>query len=62
MMHLTNNSITKKSKKEQEIVGNMWFESQFAQWLKDTNDGEDIFYDRIKPQIKQAVVWSLESV
>ena len=34
MMHLTNNSVTKNSKKNQEIIGNMWFEHQFAQYLK----------------------------
>ena len=34
MMHLTNNSVTKNSKKNQEIIGNMWFEHQFAQYMK----------------------------
>lgn len=30
--------------------------------MRDNNEGKDVFYDSIKPQIKQAVLWSLESV
>lgn len=62
-IHLTNNSITKHSSNftNTEIEGLMWFSEQFADYLS-SQYGEDIWNTKIKPQIKNIVKLSLESV
>ena len=63
LQHLTNNSIGKKyMAKHDEIQGNMWFQEEFAEWLKQQNDGQDVFHQNIQPLIKKIIVHSLEAV
>jgi tubulin monoglycylase TTLL3/8 len=61
--HLTNNSISKKSKifSESEIEGCMWSLDLFQEWLKKEN-GYDVWTDRIEKDIKKIVIQSLKSV
>jgi hypothetical protein len=53
-MHLTNNCIASKSKKFNEgaIEGNMWFGTQFAEYLKETYQEDGIYQNKILPQVK----------
>jgi tubulin monoglycylase TTLL3/8 len=62
-IHLTNNSISKKSSKfgQSEIKGCMWDIQKFQQFLKDEK-GEDFWTSRIFPQIKKIVKYSLLAV
>jgi len=61
-VHLTNNSVVKHSKKEQDdrFEGNMWTMETFQEHL--TGEfGKDVFGEIIKPKMKQSVIWSLQS-
>lgn len=62
-IHLTNNSITKHSSNysSTQIEGSMWFSEHFGKYLQEQY-GQDIWTTKIKPQIKNIVKLSLESV
>lgn len=62
-MHLTNNSISKNSKKfkASDIEGCMWHVREFKDYLI-SNFSEDIWSTKLFPQIKNIVHWSLRSV
>jgi tubulin monoglycylase TTLL3/8 len=65
-IHLTNNSISKHKKvdpdsEEQKFFGqNMWSDVRFAEFLKETT-GKDIYYEKIKPKIRDIVLWTMSS-
>ena len=61
-IHLTNNSVTKNCKVEEEIEGNMWSAMEFEDYLKNTVPQEDNLYqEKIKPSMKKIVYSSLLS-
>ena len=61
-IHLTNNSVTKYCKVEEEIEGNMWSSTEFEEYLKKENPRDDnVFQNRIKPSMKKIVYSSLLS-
>jgi tubulin monoglycylase TTLL3/8 len=62
-VHLTNNSIQKNSEKfdNTEIEGNMWHSEDFRSYLRSV-EGFDIWGEKIKPEIKKIVTYSLECV
>ncbi|EGR30770.1 tubulin-tyrosine ligase family protein, putative [Ichthyophthirius multifiliis] len=61
-VHLTNNAIQKFNKDgdldKDEL---MWRQYQFAEYLKEQNNGEDIFFNQIQPKLKQIIIYSLKS-
>jgi tubulin monoglycylase TTLL3/8 len=65
-IHLTNNSISKHKKvdpdsEEQKFFGeNMWSSDRFAEYLKETS-GRDIYFEKIKPKIRDIVLWTMSS-
>lgn len=61
--HLTNNSVAKYSQNfdKSEIEGNMWHTEDFGNYLRGI-EGYDIYEEKIKPQIKKIVTYSLECV
>ncbi|KRX01880.1 hypothetical protein PPERSA_05719 [Pseudocohnilembus persalinus] len=62
-LHLCNNSISAKNKGCDQIVGhgNMWYQKDLKNYLLE-QEGEDIFSDKIYPNIKQAIIHTLECV
>lgn len=65
-VHLTNNSISKHKKvdfesEEQKFFGqNMWSSQEFESYLlKET--GWNVYRDKIKPRIKDIVLWTMSS-
>lgn len=62
-MHLANNSIQKKSKQFRNslIPGNMWHSDTFVEYIKDKTGSTDLWYNQIQPQLKNIVVWALQS-
>eukprot|EP00742_Colponemidia_sp_Colp-10_P006208 GILJ01006651.1.p1 GENE.GILJ01006651.1~~GILJ01006651.1.p1 ORF type:complete len:222 (-),score=23.87 GILJ01006651.1:224-889(-) len=62
-IHLTNNSIAKYSEKfeESEIEGSMWDSETFEKHLEE-REGYNVWRDKIQPQMKAIVTWSLECV
>jgi hypothetical protein len=62
-IHLTNNSISKKSKhfKASSIEGCMWTLDQFRAFLM-SEFGQDIWSQKIYPKMKKIVKYSLENV
>ena len=62
-VHLTNNSISKKSKhfSLSNIEGCMWNNRRFSEYLKEKYN-EDVWQEQIFPRIKDIVKWSLFSV
>ena len=63
LKHSSSNYIAKKQTKpeDSEIPGNMWFQHQFIDYMKQRNHGSDYFTKFIQPQMKQIVIWSLQS-
>ncbi|EGR33863.1 tubulin-tyrosine ligase family protein, putative [Ichthyophthirius multifiliis] len=61
-VHLTNNVI-QRCNKDGDIDKDdlMWRQDQFAQYLKQTNNNYDVFYEKIQPKMKQIVINSLKS-
>lgn len=65
-IHLTNNSISKHKKvdmdsEEQKFFGqNMWSCDRFAEYIKETT-GKDLYNDKIKPKIRDIVLWTMSS-
>ena len=61
--HLTNNSIAKYAQnfETSEIEGNMWSCQEFSEHIK-SETGQDLFYEKIQPQMKKIVIKSLQSV
>lgn len=61
--HLTNNSIAKNSENfdKSEIEGNMWHTEDFSSYLRGV-EGYDIYEEKIKPQVKKIVTYTLECV
>jgi len=62
-VHLTNNSIGKYHENQDcpTFEQNMWGMGAFAQYLEQTF-GSGTFEEKIKPQMKQIVIWALECV
>ena len=62
-IHLTNNSIAKKSEKfvESDISGCMWHVDTFKEYLI-SKHAKDIWTEDIQPHIKSIIKWSLQSV
>jgi len=60
--HLTNYSISYHAKNfEERRDETMMHSNDFQQFLKDTNDGEDVWTNHIQPAMKEAVYMSLSS-
>ncbi|KRX06005.1 hypothetical protein PPERSA_01083 [Pseudocohnilembus persalinus] len=59
--HLCNNSISKKNKDIDDILGsgNMFSQSQFQQYIISLH-GKDLFKEKIEPQMKKAIIWSMQ--
>jgi tubulin monoglycylase TTLL3/8 len=62
-IHLTNNSIQKNSElfENSEIEGSMWYSEELAEYIK-KNTGSDLWELKIKPKVKEIVMYSLECV
>ena len=62
-IHLTNNSIGKYHENQDcpTFEQNMWKMEMFEKYLIE-QFGSDIFNEKIKPQMKQIVIWALECV
>jgi len=63
--HLTNNSVAKHytgPEPSEEIEGNMWEDEELSNYIKELNQGEDLWSTKIKPMMKKIIVWSLECV
>ena len=62
-IHLTNNSIQKNSElyDTSEIEGSMWYSEELAEYIREQS-GEDLWEAKIKPKIKEIVMYSFECV
>ena len=62
-IHLTNNSIQKNSElfENSEIEGSMWFSEELAEYIREQT-GSDLWEEKIKPKIKEIVMYSFECV
>lgn len=62
-IHLTNNSIQKNSEhfENTEIEGSMWHSEEFGEYINE-EAGSDLYEEKIKPQIKKIVLYTLECV
>lgn len=59
-MHLTNNSISKNSRKF-DVESSMWSSEQFIMFLKEQYS-QDLWNDKILPSIKNIIKWSLMAI
>jgi tubulin monoglycylase TTLL3/8 len=62
-IHLTNNSIQKNSEffDSSEIEGSMWHSEELAEYIREQT-GADLWEEKIKPKIKEIVMYSFECV
>ena len=62
-IHLTNNSIQKNSEffEASEIEGSMWHSEELAEYIREQT-GSDLWEEKIKPKIKEIVMYSFECV
>lgn len=62
-IHLTNNSIQKNSElfDNSEIEGSMWHSEELAEYIREQT-GSDLWEEKIKPKIKEIIMYSFECV
>ena len=60
-IHLTNNSISKKSSNNPKFHGNMWYDDELENYL-DQVFGNNPWKNKIRPKIKDIIIYTLLSV